>query len=72
MRCVVIIHAPGLGRQIRKVVAPIFGSIIFIIIFVGRFLPDDSIEWIKVEYLCLFLPCLKFLKLNLYLNLVFP
>ena len=71
MRCVVIILTPCLSGQIRKVIAPIFGSII-IFIFIGRFLPDDSIEWIKVEYLCLFLPRLKFLKLDLYLNLVVP
>ncbi len=70
VRCVVIIYTPCLGGQIRKVVAPLFGSVV-VFVFVRRFLPDDSIEWIKVENLCLFLPRLKFLKLDLYLYLWF-
>lgn len=70
-RCIVIVLTTRLGGQIRKVVAPIFGSVIVIVFsgIIGWFLPDDSIEWIKVEYLCLFLSRLEFLELDLYLYL---
>ena len=70
-RCIVIVLTTRLGGQIRKVVAPIFGSVIVIVFsgIIGWFLPDDSIEWIEVEYLCLFLSRLEFLELDLYLYL---
>ena len=67
-RCIVIILTTRLARQIRKVVTPVLGPLVVFGI-IGLFLPDDGIEWIKVEYFWLFLSRLKFLELNLYLYL---
>lgn len=68
-RCVVVILTTSLGGQIRKVVASVVGSVVVFVFswIIGWFLPDDGIEWIKVEYLCLFLYRLEFLELDLYL-----
>ena len=59
----------SVGRP-EKSSTPIFRCIVgFVCGIIGRLLPDDGIQWIKIEHLCSFLPSLELLEFDLYLYL---
>jgi hypothetical protein len=69
---IVVILAIRFRRQVRKVISALLRSVVILCQITTLLLPDDSVEWIEIKKVRLFLccsRCFKLFKLNLYLYL---